>query len=79
MSIRVGSHDHTLHSGGGTPDGPYFIKGREQAPIQSTRSEDRRYWGEPDCRHAGVPHNNANHKKKAKRKQAQASRRKNRR
>lgn len=39
----------------------------------------RRYWGKPYSGMAGVPHINANRKKKAKRKQAQASRRKNRR
>ena len=60
-----------LHSGGGTPDGPYMIKSRGL--------EDCRYWGEPTRGYSGVPHNNANRKKKAKRKQAQASRRNNRR
>ena len=60
-----------IHSGGGTPDGPYMIKSR--------CLEDRRHWGEPERGYSGVPHNNANRKKKSKRKQAQVSRRKNRR
>ena len=54
-----------IHAGGGAATG--------HAP------NERRYWGEPKRCYLGVPHNNADRKKKTKRKQAQASRRKNRR
>lgn len=57
----------------------YFRHGRKQPPLSCSRYEDRRFWGEPQRGYSGVQHNNANRKKKAKRKQAQASRRKNRR
>lgn len=59
-------------------DTSYLIHGREPLPpIQTARQEDRRSWGSP--LKTSLPHNNANRKKKSKRKQAQASRRNNRR
>ena len=63
-----------IHSGGGTPDGPHMIRSAATATHNLRLS-----WGEPDRCYLGVPHNNANRRKKSKRKQAQASRRNNRR
>ena len=58
---------YSIHSGGGQP------------PIESSRLEDRRYWGHIKREWVTARPGKANRKKKAKRKQAQASRRKNRR
>ena len=55
----------------------YFI--HTQADAATGHIANGRFWGEPTRGYSGVQHNNANRKKKAKRKQAQTSRRKNRR
>ena len=65
LEIEGDLNRYFLHSGGGTPDGPYMLQ-----------STSRRHWGDPIK--TSLPHNNTNRKKKTKRKQAQASRRNNR-
>ena len=56
----------------------YFIHTQADAATGHI-ANGRHHWGEPTRGYSGVPRINANRRKKAKRKQAQASRRKNRR
>ena len=73
MSIRVGTHDNPARSARtiGT-----FLAAVE-AMNATTAINNEHY--DRSARYSGVPHNNANRRKKSKRKQAQASRRNNRR
>jgi hypothetical protein len=70
VSIRVGTHSSGI--------GLAAASALSHRPLmESACLEDHRSWGRP--LKTSLPHNNANRKKKSKRKQAQTSRRKNRR
>lgn len=64
--IDRGNTSYLIHPGGGGRD------------ALNASTDGRRYAVDRAAYFTGVPHNNANQKKKTKRKQAQASRRKNR-
>ena len=78
--IVLSHKPYFIHSGGGTTDGPYMIKSRDpQEEKENPTDLERRYCGYIKREWYAARPSNANRKKKAKRKQAQASRRKNRR
>lgn len=68
----------TITARGNTTIEKYIISTREPADHLISKHECK-FWGEPCTPYSGRPHVTANKRKKAKRKQAQTSRRKNRR